>query len=204
MGLQIHPTLGVGAKKTGQPQGRIRGNRPFSRDDFSDAPLLYADRLGKPVRGNLHGFQKIFQQNFAGIHRGQVSFHGFSPLMVINNFDIIRMAVLPVEAYPPLIVDPDAPLAFSLTPQLFQPVSRRYAKKFQSCRAMDLGQFAQGYPMYVLRQSGCKCALKDLSRILVTKSLDHVETGSMARQYCQAILKRRDRRSGRKFEVETV
>jgi len=93
--------------------------------------------------------------------------------MVINDFDIIRMAVLPFEAYPPLIVDPDAPLAFSLTNQLFHPVSRRYAKKFQSCRAMDLGQFAKSYQMYVLRQSGCKCTLKDLFRIFAAKSLDH-------------------------------
>jgi hypothetical protein len=51
--------------------------------------------------------------------------------MVINNFDIIGVAVPPVEAYPPLIVDPDAPLAFSLADKLFQPVSRRYAKKFR-------------------------------------------------------------------------
>jgi hypothetical protein len=96
-----------------------------------------------------------------------------SSSMVINKFDIIRMAILPVEAYPPLIVDPDAPLAFSLAKQLFQPVSRWYAKKFQGCRAVDLGQFAKGCPLYVLRQSGCKCALKDLLRILVAKSLDH-------------------------------
>jgi hypothetical protein len=93
--------------------------------------------------------------------------------MVINNFDIIGMAVLPVEAYPPLIVDPDAPLAFSLADKLFQTVSRGYAKKFQICCAMDLGQFAKGRPMYVLRQSGCKCALEDLFRIFAAKSLDH-------------------------------
>jgi len=173
MGLQIHPTLSISAEKTGQPQGRIRRNRSFPGDDFSDAPLLYADGLGKPVLGNLHGFQKILQQNFAGIHRGQVSFHGFSPLMVINNFDIISMAVLPVEAYPPLIVDPDAPLAFSLADKLFQPVSRRYAKKFQSCRAVDLSQFTKGHSMYVHQQSGSQCAPEDLSRILAAKSLDH-------------------------------
>jgi hypothetical protein len=95
--------------------------------------------------------------------------------MVINNFDIIGMAVPPVEAYSPLIVDPDAPLAFSLADKLFQPVSRRYAKKFQSCRAVDLGQFAKGHPMYVLRQTGYECALEDLFRILAAKRLDHGE-----------------------------
>jgi hypothetical protein len=105
MGLQIHPTLSVRAEKTGQPQGGIRCNRSFPRNDFSDAPLRYADRLGQPILGNLHRFQKILQQNFAGVNRRQVPFHGFSPLMVINNFDIIRMVVLPDEAYPPLIVD---------------------------------------------------------------------------------------------------
>ena len=57
--------------------------------------------------------------------------------MVINDFDVIRMAFLPVEAYPPLIVNPDAPLAFSLADKLFQAVSWRYTKKFQSCRSVD-------------------------------------------------------------------
>ena len=93
--------------------------------------------------------------------------------MVINNIDIVCMAVLPVKAYPPLIVDPDAPLAFSLAGKFFQPVSRRYAKKFQCCRAVDLCQFAKGHPMYVRRQTGCKCALEDLFRIPAAKSLDH-------------------------------
>jgi hypothetical protein len=111
--------------------------------------------------------------------------------MVINNFDIISMTVLPVEAYSPLIVDPDAPLAFSLANQLFQPVSRRYAKKFQSCRAVDLCEFSKGHPMYVLRKSGCKRAMEDLFRILAAKSLDHGSTTTMKRQYCQATLKAR-------------
>ena len=93
--------------------------------------------------------------------------------MVINNFGIIGMAVPPVEAYSPLIVDPDAPLAFSLADKLFQTVSRRHAKKFQSGRAVDQSQFAKGHPMHVPRQSGCKCAVENPFRILAAKSLDH-------------------------------
>jgi len=84
-----------------------------------------------------------------------------------------RRAVLPVEADPPLVIDPDAPLAFSLADKLFQPVSWRYAEKFQSCRAVDLCQFTKGHSMYVLRLSGCKCAPEDPFRILAAKSLDH-------------------------------
>jgi hypothetical protein len=107
--------------------------------------------------------------------------------MVINNFDIISMTVLPVEADPPLVVDPDAPLAFSLADKLFQPVSWRYAKKFQRCRAVDLCQFTKGHSMYVLRQSGCKYALEYLFRILAAKSLDHGDLlswrGSIVKRY---------------------
>jgi hypothetical protein len=41
--------------------------------------------------------------------------------------------------------------------------------------------------MYVLRQSGCKCAPEDLFRVLAVKSLDHGELlpwrGSIVKRY---------------------
>jgi hypothetical protein len=46
--------------------------------------------------------------------------------MVVDDFDIVRTALFPLEADPPLIIDPDAPLSDAVVPQLFQPVARRY------------------------------------------------------------------------------
>jgi hypothetical protein len=43
--------------------------------------------------------------------------------MIIGDFDFVGMAILPPEAYPVLVVDPDAVLSGPITPEAFQPVS---------------------------------------------------------------------------------
>jgi hypothetical protein len=43
--------------------------------------------------------------------------------VVIDNLDLVRIALLPAEAYPVLIVDAYAVLALAVAPQRFQPVS---------------------------------------------------------------------------------
>ncbi len=45
--------------------------------------------------------------------------------MVIGNFNFIGISLFPHEADPPLVVDPDAILSFSIAGKLLQPVSRR-------------------------------------------------------------------------------
>jgi hypothetical protein len=110
MRLEVHPALSVGAKKTCQPQRRICRYRALSRYDFPYAPLRHPDRLGKSVLGNAHGPQEVLVQYFARVHRGHVSFHAASPLMVINYFNFIGITAIPSEANSPLVIDPDRPL----------------------------------------------------------------------------------------------
>jgi hypothetical protein len=96
--------------------------------------------------------------------------------MVIGNFNIMGMAVSSVKADPPSVIDPDAPLAFSIAGKLLQPVPRRDSQKRQCRCALDLCQFAQGHPLYVLRKAGGKSAMKDLLCLFATKRLDHGKT----------------------------
>jgi len=42
--------------------------------------------------------------------------------MIVNDFHVVSISVLPAKADPPLIVDPDAVLAVAV--KLLQPVSR--------------------------------------------------------------------------------
>jgi hypothetical protein len=90
MSLQIHPTLGVCAEKPGQTQRNIRRNRLFPSDDFSDAPPGHPNGCCQTVLGDVHGFKKIFPQNFSGMHGGEVPFHSFTPSMVIDNFNLLK------------------------------------------------------------------------------------------------------------------
>ena len=46
--------------------------------------------------------------------------------MVINNFNLLCMAIYPYEANAPLVVDANAVLPRAVTAQSFEPVARRY------------------------------------------------------------------------------
>jgi len=46
--------------------------------------------------------------------------------VVVSNFNIRGIAVTPYEADPPLIVDPDTVLPFSIALQHLQPIRWRY------------------------------------------------------------------------------
>ena len=58
--------------------------------------------------------------------------------MIINNFNIIRVTVQPSEAYPPLVIDADAPLSFSVSRQFFQSVGRRYPQEIDDSGTVNL------------------------------------------------------------------
>jgi hypothetical protein len=93
--------------------------------------------------------------------------------MVIGNFNIMGMTVLPMKADPPSIIDPDAPLACSIAGKLFQPVPRRDSQKRQCRCAVDQGQFAQGHPLYFIRKAGGQMTMKDPFCLFAAKRLDH-------------------------------
>jgi hypothetical protein len=44
--------------------------------------------------------------------------------MIVNDFHVVGISVLPMKADPPLIVDPNAVLAVSVAAELLQSVSR--------------------------------------------------------------------------------
>jgi hypothetical protein len=67
--------------------------------------------------------------------------------MVVDDLDIVGMAIVPFEADPPLVVDPDGPLAFPLAPQGLKPVSGRNPEIVQALRAVKQVQLAPCLPL---------------------------------------------------------
>jgi len=72
--------------------------------------------------------------------------------MVIGNFDRKSIAVFPAEAYAPLIVDADAPLAGAVAGKLLKPVVGRNTEKVEGGGAMKLLQFTLRNALHILRQ----------------------------------------------------
>lgn len=87
--------------------------------------------------------------------------------MVINNFNLLGMAIDPNEANAPLVVDADAVLSSAVAAQSFQPIARRYTQKVKIRCGMYLLQFPYRhgcnvckprYPSPVKQQFGIRVA----------------------------------------------
>ena len=58
-------------------------------------------------------------------------------LMVINNFHVIRVPIIPTEAHPPLVVNANAVASSSVAAQLFQPIAGRDTQIMQIDSRVD-------------------------------------------------------------------
>lgn len=73
--------------------------------------------------------------------------------MIIDNFHIVRVAVVPAKANAPLIVYPDAVLTFAIALQRLEPISWRHRHLPKVGRGMQDQQFAAGVALDVRRKS---------------------------------------------------
>jgi len=94
--------------------------------------------------------------------------------MIVDDLNVMSIAGTPMEANPPLIVDPDAMLASAGALQFLQPVARRNAQKVERCRSIDLQQLSMRNPLDVGWKTPAMLAPKELLRLSVRKALDHL------------------------------
>jgi len=67
----------------------------------------------------------------------------------VRDFHIMCVAVLPQKTCAPLVVDPDAPLPFVVSRQLFQSVPRRNAQIIDYLRCVDRLELAPGHVLHM-------------------------------------------------------
>ena len=96
--------------------------------------------------------------------------------VVIDDFHVVGVAVSPTEADAPLIVNPDAVLAFALPLQGFEPIGRRNAQIIQHGGVAQHAQFASCHGLDIGRQAPGRRSAPDLFRFLVGKVPDHGPT----------------------------
>ena len=66
--------------------------------------------------------------------------------MVVHDFNIKNISVLPTKTNPPLIVDADAVLSFAITLQGLQPVTGRDLEFVKALRLVQVQKLAAGDP----------------------------------------------------------
>ena len=84
--------------------------------------------LGDSILRDPHWLKEIVKQDLAGVDRRKFSSSHKSVLVVVNDLDIMGVAILPTEANAPLVIDTDTVLAAPSTFELLQSIARRYSQ----------------------------------------------------------------------------
>lgn len=168
--LQIQPELGRGVEVPRQPQRRIGRNGALAVDDSRNTVAGHAQRLGQCIGRQTEFVQKLALQNLAGVNR--CSLGHIAASVVVHDFDLVRIAAVPIEANPILPVDSDAVLPFTVAAQLFQPIRRRAAQIPQLFSGIEHQQF-HGCPFeHIPRHEVRTLAGENRSGLLARPSLD--------------------------------
>ena len=96
--------------------------------------------------------------------------------MIIGNFNLLSISIPPHKTYSPLVIDPDAMLAFAVTLQGFEPIGRGNTQIIQRLGIVEHTQFAPGNLLNVPRQTPRYLAAPNLFGFSVLKFLDHRPT----------------------------
>jgi len=95
--------------------------------------------------------------------------------MIIHDFHVVRMAVLPDKTDPPFFVDADRMLPLPIASQRFQLIARRRSQNSQFRRSVQLQQLSQRHPLKGAKALTVLILKKRLS-VLGAKALDHPQS----------------------------
>jgi len=93
-------------------------------------------------------------------------------LVVIDNFDLVGIAIAPSKTDSVLIVDPQAPLARPVAPELLQHIPGRLVELLNRRDRVNLSQLPKSYPLKC-RKSPAVPVVKNLLGFFVDKRTDH-------------------------------
>ena len=94
--------------------------------------------------------------------------------VVINNFNLLDAALRPFKAKPPLVIDTDAMLAFSVFLQCFEFVLRRNFQVIQVTSPIEHGQLTQRH-RFNIDPALDPYAIKQLLGIATLEATDHLD-----------------------------
>src|ERR1022692_2573529 len=108
---------------------RVAGTRSARANSCEDMP-----------RGDKNSARRI-SPGWIGGSRSLFAMAVFTPLVIIDNLNVLRGALSPGKTDSPLIVDSDAVLPLSIADQSLQPVSRNRRDVCQSLGVVKHSQF---------------------------------------------------------------
>jgi len=98
--------------------------------------------------------------------------------MVVGNLYRIGVPIVPLEAYPPLIIDPNAVLAPAATLEFLQSVPGWEPQVPQCVRGVQHKKPSQRSPVNLIRQPPGSLTPEETLRLGISKPLDHRNNNS--------------------------
>src|SRR6185437_11594157 len=116
--LEIKPEVLCGSEVAGQSESGIGTDTARTVHDLVNPSCRNAELSSEPVLGDTEWLEKFRQENLARVDRCQFT-RGHSPQssMVVDDLDVMRIALAPDEADAPLVVDTNAVLALTISRQ---------------------------------------------------------------------------------------
>jgi len=94
--------------------------------------------------------------------------------MVVDNADVVCVAIGPSETHTPLIIHADAVLAYSVPSQLLQPVSWWNPKVIKRLRGIDRHELSQHHPAQFCGIPPYRFSGKQSFGVSIREALDHL------------------------------
>ncbi len=127
-----------------------------------------------------HGRQELLEQDLPGVDGWKPL--GHHPLLVVvHDLSVVRIAAVPSEADPPLVVDPDAALARAITAQPFQTVPRRHTKIVQLRRSIQHPELSQGDLLHPRSEPATRPPVEQPLGVPVPEALSGADDGIRTR-----------------------
>jgi hypothetical protein len=176
-GLKIQPKSIARAEIPREPQSAIRANGSGAMHDLVDPPWRHTDIPGQPVLGQTKRLEKIRREDFAGMYGIQLSSGHAKPssnvLVVVNDLNLVGIAILPPEADAPLLVYANAVLAGSIAPELLQSIPRRHPEIVELLGRVYRHKFAQHRALETRRIASDGHASEQTLGIAIGETVDH-------------------------------
>jgi hypothetical protein len=178
-GLQIQPEPITRAEIPREPQRAIRADGPGAMHDLIDPSRRHTDIPGQPVLRQAQRLEKIRREDFARMYGIQLSSGHATPssdmLVIVDDLDLVGVAILPAKADAPLLVHTNTVLANSIAPELLQPITRRHAKVAELLGRVHHHKFAQHRALEIRRISSDGLASEQSLGIAIGEGVNHGE-----------------------------
>lgn len=96
--------------------------------------------------------------------------------MVVNDLNVVGIAILPAKADAPLIIDANTVLSGAIPVELFEPIARRGPEIDHGLGRINDGQLAQHGTLEVAGESPDGLAIEQRFRVPIAEALDHSES----------------------------